>query len=203
MPSERSGPVAGVVLAAGASTRMGRNKLLFQLEGQSMLRRVAESALAAGLDPVIVVLGHEAERARLELDGLPCLSVLNPDYARGQNTSLCAGITAVPDGAAAAVVVLADMPFVTPAMIAAVMERYRDGPAPLVFSSYGGVQAPPTLYGRDLFPELRMLEGEGGGKQVVKRHASEAAMVSWPAEALTDLDVPEDFERVKARLGAA
>ena len=203
MPSERGGPVAGVVLAAGTSTRMGRNKLLFLLEGKTVLRRVAERVLASGLDPVIVVLGHEAERARQELIGLSCISVVNPDYERGQNTSLRAGITAVPDEAAGAVVVLADMPFVTPAMIASVVERYRGGEAALVFSSYNGVQAPPTLYGRDLFPELRALEGEGCGKQVVKRHASEAMMVSWPAEALSDFDSPEDYERVKACLAAA
>src|SRR5256885_9157549 len=73
--------VAGVILAAGASRRMGagRNKMLLQLEGESLLRRAARRALAAGLSPVIVVLGHEADKARAELQGLSCESVVNPD----------------------------------------------------------------------------------------------------------------------------
>jgi molybdenum cofactor cytidylyltransferase len=202
MPADRSGPVAGVVLAAGASTRMGQNKLLLRLEGETIVRRAARSALEAGLDPVIVVLGHEAEQALAELSGLPLQPVTNSDYARGVNLSVRVGIAAVPARAAAAVVLLADMPFVTDRMIAALVRRYRESAAPLVISDYAGVYAPPHLYDRFLFAELGAMEGEGCGKQVVKRHEAEAALVAWPAMALTDLDRPEDYERVKAQLSA-
>jgi CTP:molybdopterin cytidylyltransferase MocA len=81
-----------------------------------------------------------------------------------------------------------------------VAERFRQGTAPLVVSDYGGVNAPPTLYDRGLFPELLAMTGEGCGKQVVRRHLSEAAVVSWPESALTDIDLPEDYERMGARL---
>ncbi len=193
-------PIAGVLLAAGTSSRMGRNKLFLSLQGETVLRRAALTALAAGLDSLLVVLGHEAERAQGELAGLRCTTVLNPDYARGINTSLRTGIAAVPERAAAALVMLADMPFVTCQMLQAVVTRYRDGAAPLVVSSYGGVDAPPMLYDRSLFPELRALDGEGCGKQVVKRHRAESLEVHWPAAALQDLDVPADVDAVRAEL---
>jgi molybdenum cofactor cytidylyltransferase len=202
MPSDRSGAVAGVVLAAGASTRLGRNKLFLEIEGTTLLRRTVQRVASAGLDPIVVVLGHEAERARAELAGLRCQPIVNPDYALGVNSSLRAGITAV-SSANAAVVVLADMPFVTAAMIATLVERYRTGGAPLVISDYAGVNAPPMLYDHALFEELLAMQGEGCGKQVVKRHRAEAFSVSWPEEALTDLDVPEDYARVMAMVQAA
>ena len=201
MPSERTGPVAGVVLAAGSSTRMGRNKLFFELDGESLLRRAVRSALDGGLDPVLVVVGHEAGRARGELAGLACTPVDNPDHALGINRSLRTGISHIPGRARAAVVMLADMPFVTSDMLARLVARYRDSTAPLVISTYGDVNAPPMLYDRALFPELQQMKGEGCGRQVVRRHRHEAVAVSWPEAALQDIDVPEDYDRIKAELG--
>ena len=203
MQSERSDAVAGVVLAAGSSTRMGRNKLFFELDGETLLRRVVRRAIDAGLDPAIVVVGHEAERARTELEGLSCTPVDNPDHAKGINRSLRTGISHVPEHARAAVVMLADMPFVTSDMVAALVARYRESTAPLVISAYGDVNAPPMLYDRALFPELHQMAGEGCGRQVVRRHRHEAVAVSWPTAALQDIDVPEDYERIKAELGVS
>jgi molybdenum cofactor cytidylyltransferase len=202
MPSERAGAVAGVVLAAGTSSRMGQNKLFLQVEGEPLVRRVVGRAARAGFDPLIVVVGHEADLVRRALDGIPYRPVVNPDYERGVNSSLRAGIQAASETPArAAVVVLADMPFVTTAMMERLIDSYRSGDAPLVISDYGGVNAPPMLYDRSLFGELAVSEGQGCGKHVVKRHRDEAASVSWPEEALTDLDAPEDYERVKALVG--
>jgi molybdenum cofactor cytidylyltransferase len=200
MPSDRDGAVAGIVLAAGTSSRMGGNKLFFELQGETILRRAVRQALEAGLDPVVVVLGHEAERARQELATLRCRPVVNPEYQRGINHSLRTGLLKVPAEARAAVVLLADMPFVTADMITRMVACYRKSSAPLVISDYAGVNAPPMLYDRSLFPELEMMEGEGCGRQVVQRHRNEAEVTGWPFGALTDLDVPADFERVKAQL---
>lgn len=201
MRAEREGPVAGVVLAAGTSSRMGENKLLFRVEGTTLVRRAVQTVVSAGLAPVIVVLGHEAEQAVGELSGLEIEPVFNDDYALGIHTSLRTGIGAVPEGSCAAVVMLADMPFVTDRMIAALIERYRDSSVLAVVSDYAGVQAPPTLYDRLLFGELRAVKGEGCGKQVLRRHEKETIAVSWPAAAMTDIDRPEDYERVAAKLG--
>jgi molybdenum cofactor cytidylyltransferase len=200
MPVERTGTVAGVVLAGGSSTRMGENKLLFDLDGESVVRRVVRQAAAAGLDPVIVVLGHEADLVRRELDDLDprCRIVVNADYERGINSSLKTGIAALPANSAAVVVMLADMPLVTSEMIATLVAQYRASAAPLVISDYEGVNAPPMLYDRVLFDELRVMEGEGCGRQVVRRHQARAAVVAWPVDVLTDLDVPSDYERVRS-----
>src|SRR3989449_8580357 len=89
MPGER---VAGAVRAAGLSSRMGENKMLIEVGGRTLVRRAVETALSAGLDPVLVVVGHESERVRAELRGLSCTAVLNAEYARGMNTSLRAEI---------------------------------------------------------------------------------------------------------------
>jgi molybdenum cofactor cytidylyltransferase len=200
MPNDQ---VAAVILAAGSSTRMGQNKLLMALDGETMVRRAARAALAAGLDPVIVVLGHEAERVRGELAGLACRTVVNPDHMLGKGTSLQVGIRearALPE-AGAAVVILADMPFVTSAMLAALVERRRAAGAPMVVSRYGEVNAPPMLYGRALFDEMLALPGEACGKEMVRRHKQEAATMLWPEAALADVDVPEDYRRISAELG--
>lgn len=201
MPADRPGPVAGILLAAGTSSRMGRNKLLLELEGEPLLRRAARRALEAGLSPLVAVLGHEAERARAELGGFPSRVVVNPDFEAGITSSLHAGLAAVPDEASALVVMLADMPYVTPEMIAGLVERYRTGTAPLVISDYQGVNAPPMLYDRSLFGELAAMPGPGCGRQVVKRHRDEADVCTWPAAALADVDVPEDYERIASEVG--
>jgi molybdenum cofactor cytidylyltransferase len=201
MPSRREGPIAGILLAAGTSSRMGSNKMLFQLDGESILRRAVRRALEGGLSPLIVVLGHEFDKASKEVEDLRCQWAFNPMYRDGINSSVKAGILAVHRDSRAALVMLADMPFVTSEMIATMVERYRASEAPLVISDYGGVNAPPMLYDRSLFDELLTMTGEGCGRQVVKRHRDEAEVLAWPESALADLDVPEDYERIKAEGG--
>lgn len=196
MPSERNGRVAGVVLAAGSSARLGSNKLLIDIGGETVVRGAVRRALAAGLSPVIAVLGFEADRVTEALLGLDAALVVNPEYATGMHSSMQAGIARVPSDCEAAVVILADMPLVTAAMSAALVARFRKGSEPLVVSLYGGVQAPPTLYARALFPALGAA-GPGGGREVVRDHRDEAAVVEWPSAMLADLDRPEDVERLR------
>jgi molybdenum cofactor cytidylyltransferase len=175
----------------------GRNKLLLEVEGEPLVRRAARAALEAGLDPVLAVVGHEAERVRAALAGLGCRTVLNPDYERGLTTSLRAGIAALPAGTPAAVMVLADMPRVTAGMLAGLAAAHASAdPArrpPVVLSDYEGVPAPPTLFDRALFPELLALPDDRCPRSVVKRHREAAAVLRWPAAALADLDRPEDL----------
>jgi len=199
MPSEKTAIVGGVVLAAGPSSRMGANKLLFDVDCETVVRGAVRRALDAGLDPVIVVLGHEAARVERELDNLrpACRIVVNDDYELGINSSLKKGIASLPATVDAAVVVLADMPFVTTEMIASLVARYRESHPPLVISEYEGVNAPPMLYDRALFPELQTMEGESCGKVVVSRHRDEAEVLRWPGSALTDMDVPADYEGIR------
>ena len=202
MSATPSKPIAAVVLAAGTSSRMGRNKLLFELGGESVVRRAVRAAIEAGLDPVIVVLGHDADAVRAALASMRCRFVVNAQCAEGMNGSARAGIAALPPGVAAAVVLLADMPFVSAAMLGALVERYRTGDALLVVSEYDGVQAPPSLFDSSLFAELDSEAGRGCPKRMRRRHPEATAVVAWPAAALADLDVPADYERAKTQLAA-
>jgi molybdenum cofactor cytidylyltransferase len=179
---------------------MGRNKPLFDVEGEPLVRRAVRRAAAGGLIPVLVVVGHEADRVQHALDGVSHRLVPNPDHERGITDSLRKGVAALPPEADAVMVVLADMPLVTAAMIAEMVERYRGGTAPLVISEYDGVNAPPMLYDRSLFEELAGTEAQGCGRHVVRRHQGEADTVRWPGAALTDLDVPDDYEKMLALL---
>ncbi len=198
MTAERAGRIAGVVLAAGTSSRLGANKLLWRLDSEPLVRRAARQAVEAGLSPVIVVLGHEAEPVAAALAGLAVETVTNPGYRAGMAGSMQTGIEHVPGDCTAAVVLLGDMPLVTAGMIETLAERFRGGTEPLVLSLYGEVQAPPTLYARSLFPALAGA-GAGGGREVVLAHRSEAAEIRWPETLLADVDRPEDAARLGVR----
>ena len=192
--------VAGVILAAGASRRMGpgRNKLLLRLESESLVHRAARRASDAGLAPLVVVLGHEADLVRAELADLPCDFKLNLDFTGPTSGSLHKGLERLPPGVGAAVVMLPDMVHVTDKMLAALVAAAQGSDAPLVVSRYGEVTAPPLLFRRALFAELLAWTGEGCGKTVVQRHRGEAGFVDWPPAMLADIDTLEDFAAAQA-----
>lgn len=187
--------IAAVILAAGASTRMGRNKLLLPVDGLPMARRAAQVAIDAGATPVVVVVGNDHHAVREALGGLSCSFVINPDFAGPTSTSLHAGLRALPDGVDGVdgvVILLADMVHVTAPMVRTLMDAANTG-APLSVSRYGEVLAPPLLFRRALWPDLLAWHGEGCGKAVVKAHRHEAQVHDWPVEALRDVDTPEDY----------
>lgn len=191
--------VAGIVLAAGAARRMGSNKMRLRLDGEPLVRRAARRALAAGLDPVVVVLGRDADEVAEEIADLPCDLVVNEEFTGPTSGSLHLGLRRLPDATEGAVIVLGDMVEVTDSMIRALLDAARATPDPLVVSRYGDVTAPPLLFRRSLFPELLAWTGEGCGKAVVRRHRDEAVFLDWPVAALVDIDTPGDFERVVGR----
>ena len=198
-PTEESRlKVAGVILAAGASSRMRKNKMLLELEGESLVRRAVRRALSAGLSPVVVVIGHEPERMRVELQDLPVVFAVNPDFTGPTSGSLHRGLNALGEDVGAAVVMLGDMVRVTQETLTMLVAAARGTDAPLVVSRYGDVTAPPLLFRRALFPELLAWTGEGCGKTVVKAHSHEAMYVDRPVALLADVDTPEDFEALRA-----
>jgi molybdenum cofactor cytidylyltransferase len=193
-------PVAGIVLAAGSSTRMGRNKLLLDVGNEPLARRVVLTAVGAGLSPVLVVLGHEAADVEKAIGDATHRAVFNERYAESPRFSLQCGIRSVPEECAGAIVLLGDMPFVTKEMLREISLKGRKGSGvPLVVSRYGDVQAPPTFYSSSLFEEISGLSS-GCGRKIVERHLAEAAVLSWAPELLSDVDVAADYERVRAQL---
>jgi molybdenum cofactor cytidylyltransferase len=185
--------VAGIVLAAGASRRMGADKLLLTLDGETLVRRTCRHALEAGLDPVVVVVGEPDGAVCAALSGLNCRLAINPHGDGPMGASLRAGLAQLPPGADAAVVMLADMPRVSPRMLRALAAAAAGSDAPLVISTYGEVTAPPTLFRRGLFAELLASTDEHPGRAVARRHRAAARVLCWPAGRLLDLDTPADY----------
>ncbi|MCU0618873.1 MAG: nucleotidyltransferase family protein [Gemmatimonadaceae bacterium] len=185
--------VGAVLLAAGASTRMGRNKLLLPVDGVPLVRRTASRLLDAGVSPLMVVTGHAPEAVHGALDGLPVRWAHNAHFTGPTSGSLHAGLRALGGDVDAAVVMLADMPHVTTAMIAEVVAVLRADSHPLAVSRYGDVLAPPLGFARALWPELLAWSGEGCGKKVVVAHQDAAAILDRPVAALQDLDTPDDY----------
>lgn len=191
------GSIAAVLLAAGASRRMGANKLLLDVEGEPMVRRAARRLLDAGCTPLVVVTGHESELVREALVGLDVTFATSPDPTGPTSVSLHAGMRALSAESAATVVMLSDMVHVTATMLRELLASAERTDAPLVVSRYGEVFGPPLLFRRSLWPELLAWSGEGCGKVVVKAHLSQAVIHDWPAESLHDVDTPADYEAVR------
>lgn len=173
--------------------------MLAEVAGETLVHRAARSALSAGLDPLVVVVGHEADAARESLRDLPCHFAFNPSFRGSTSGSLHWGLERVPATAGGAVVLLGDMVGVTSQMIRALTDAAGARAAPLVVSRYGDVNAPPLLFRRELFPELLAWHGEGCGKAVVQRHRDEAHTLDWPVSALADVDTPADLAAFLAR----
>ena len=161
--------VAGVVLAAGTSSRFGAaNKLLARHDGRPLVEHAVETLLAAPVEPVVVVVGHEADRVVAALDGLAVECVENDAFAAGQATSLAAGIDALGGrDVDAAVIALGDMPFVQPATVSALCAAYADGASDALAAAYRGERGNPVLFDRRHFPALGDVEGDIGGRHIL------------------------------------
>jgi molybdenum cofactor cytidylyltransferase len=191
--------VSAVVLAAGASTRMGHQKLLLPLGGHPLVKRVVKAVCDAGFDDVLVVVGHEHERVLAALAGLRIRHALNPDFATGMGSSFR---TAVENLAAseAAMFALADQPLVTATEYRRVLDTYLQHHSPIVSVRYGDVMAPPHLFTREFFPELAVLEH--GARPVLLRHRDRTMILTFAPDLLADVDTPEDYEEVNRRLSS-
>jgi len=197
--------IAGVVLAAGTSSRMGRHKLLLDLGGTPVLQHVLDAAAAAPLDEVVVVVGRDAQRVAGAVRWTARTRfVLNPAFETGQASSLLAGLGAVEPDAEAAVILLGDQPGVRSEAIEAVVEAFRDGGGPAVQASYGGRPAHPTLLGRSLWPSLQGLSGDEGARGLLESLRSDRrTLVELGGEPPDDLDTDRDYERLRARFAGA
>ncbi|NMO17178.1 nucleotidyltransferase family protein [Pyxidicoccus fallax] len=187
-----------VLLAAGGSSRLGRPKQLLLHEGRSLVRRAAESALAAECGPVVVVLGAHREAVTSELTGLPVRTVEHADWAAGPGGSLVAGVRALTQDATvdAVLVMLCDQLRVDSAHLRALVETWQRTGAAVVASTYEGTQGVPALFSRAVFPELEALGPEQGARRVIARDASRVAEVPLPGGG-EDVDTAADLARLR------
>lgn len=193
--STRDPAVAGVVLAAGTSSRFdGANKLLADVDGQPIVRHAVRSLTAAdvALDPLVAVVGHEADAVAAALDGSGVEIVENPDYEAGQATSVRAGLEAAGD-VDAALFALGDMPFVRPRSVEGLVRAYRAGVAEALAVSYAGDRGNPVLFGRRHFGALSAVEGDTGGRDVLLDSEEGTLVETGDPGVLVDVDEPADL----------
>jgi molybdenum cofactor cytidylyltransferase len=191
-----------VILAAGASTRMGTPKQLLPCGNRSLLRRVVDTLLASPAWPVVVVLGAQAEIIRPEVVRLPVLVVENSEWSEGLASSIRAGMGVLESfslSLAAGVLVLGDQPGLTPDAINRLAATHRQTGNSIVAAGYGGHPGPPVLFARSHFHELLELRGPGGARPLLARHADQVAVVELP-ELAVDLDTPADYREFLSRL---
>lgn len=190
---EGAGPVAALVLAAGRSSRTGGpNKLLATIDGKPLVRHVVEAALASHAAGVTVVTGHMADRVTAALDGLPVSFTHNADFAEGLSTSLKAGIAALPDTIAAALVLLADMPRVEASAINQLIGTFDpERGVHAVVPTFEGRRGNPVLWSRRFFDALGAIQGDVGARHLIGENAAVVTEVELGPAVALDLDTRE------------
>jgi molybdenum cofactor cytidylyltransferase len=188
-------PIAGIILASGVSRRFGAaNKLLSPIEGEPIVRRTVRAYLEGGLQPVVVVVGYQAALVGDALAGLPLEIVHNPDFEQGQSRALVRGVHHLPSSISAAVIGVADQPFLTASVVCTLADQFVKSGASVIVPRYAGRQGNPVVFSRSLFPELLTVEGDQGGRPVLRRHEVEIEWVDFlDAEPAVDVDTLDEY----------
>jgi CTP:molybdopterin cytidylyltransferase MocA len=197
MPSGSGGPaaVAGILLAAGGGSRLGRPKALVELGGESLARRGVRLLRDGGAAPIVVVTGAVA----VDLPGV--LAVHNPDWRSGMGSSLTAGLATVPQGCGAAVIALVDQPLVGPEAVRRLIAAYLAG-ARVVVAAYNGAPRNPVLLAREHWPEVAALAaGDAGARAFLRANPELVTLVECgDTGSPDDLDTRADLERLSGQV---
>lgn len=203
-------PLAGIVLAAGNASRFrgGRadapSKAVAMLDGKPLVRRVVEAGRDAGLDPIVVVTGFRAADVAQALAGLDVRLVHNSAYEEGLARSLAAGLASLPASAPGAVILLADMPRVGPALIARMAQAFADHPdAAAVSPTRAGEPAHPVVLGRALFADAAELRGDAGARRLFAARGDVLEVDVEDEGATLDIDTPQALDDLRGRSQAA
>ena len=184
-----------VILAAGASTRMGQPKQLLRYNGQSLVQRICTEALATQTNGVTLVLGANAATILPEVRNLSVQVAHNEDWEQGMSTSVKKGLTSLLHDCPkveAVLFLLVDQPFVDHVIIKQFLNKFQQEKPLLIASDYGRNLGVPALFHQSLFPKLLQLEGAKGANRLLKQYADQAIRVPFPSAAI-DLDTPEDW----------
>jgi len=191
-------PVAGIILAAGASVRFGEPKQLLNWKGETFVHAVARTALEAGLSPVVIVVGANDEQITAAVVNLNVVIVKNEDWKSGQASSIKAGVSKVinsPASVGGAIFLLADQPQITPSIIQALVEKHAEGLYPIVAPMVLEQRANPVLFDRLTFTDLLEIKGDVGGRAIFHKH--KVAYLPWHDDRmLLDVDTPEHYQRL-------
>jgi molybdenum cofactor cytidylyltransferase len=184
--------IAGILLAAGQSRRFGRQKLLEPWRGEPLVRKTARCFLDAGLRPLVVVVSPDPRLVEA-LSGLPLRTVENAHPETGISGSIAVGLRALPETTDAALLGVADQPYLTAEVIAALMQAFSAGR--IVVPRWGDHRGNPPVFDRGYFPDLLALHGDQGGQRVISAHADAVIEVPLAARLGDDIDRPEEWPR--------
>jgi molybdenum cofactor cytidylyltransferase len=189
--------VHSVLLAAGKSERFGSAKILLPLGEKPLLRHIAEIILASEANNLTVVLGEVVEEARTALKDLPVQFKINEDWSSGQSTSIKTGLRALPGEASAALIFLADQPFISTELINEIIQRYKTSDDRVIIPRVGAQRTNPVLIDRSFFPDLEKIEGDTGARALFDRFP--ISWFDWEDERLLlDIDSPDDYKKIQA-----
>ena len=191
----KNGNVHALIMAAGQSRRMGSvNKLLAELDEKSLIRRVVENTCDSEISAITVVTGFESEKVENALAGLNVSFVHNPDYASGLASSLRCGVAALPSDCCGALVLLADMPYITTEMIDQLVKRFNDGSAnSIVQAASHGKRGNPVMWASRYFDELCNISGDVGARHLIGEHSEHVIEVELGDSAAMDIDTPAEL----------
>jgi molybdenum cofactor cytidylyltransferase len=192
------GMLGAIVLAAGASSRMGQPKQLLKYRGQTLLRRICEAAIEAECAPIVVVLGAHAQQIAAELDHLAVDATINPNWQSGIGSSIRAGVQRMIELSPildATLILLCDQPVVDASVIARLVQMYRESGKGVCAASFAQTLGPPVVVSRRFLEMLLRLPDDRGAKQLWLEHPEELCRFEC-AEGEIDLDTPEDLRRL-------
>jgi molybdenum cofactor cytidylyltransferase len=197
--------IRAIVLAAGASTRMGQPKQLLPYGRLTVLQTVLDVLLGCPLDGIVVVLGHNEDAVRGDLGGQPVTICRNPFPDRGMFSSVLCGLGVLPDGTSAALFVLGDQPWIRADVVQGVVEAYRRTGKGIIVPVHNGRRGHPTLIDLDRYGDaIRDLDGDSGLKPLVRGYPGDTLEVPVSEKGiLTDLDTPDDYRRALEELNAS
>jgi molybdenum cofactor cytidylyltransferase len=191
-----------IILAAGASTRMGTPKQLLRYGEQSLIGHIVQVAIASVCQPIIIVLGAYAERIKLEINSEQVHIIENSLFSQGMSTSIRVGIEAlnvINKEAKAVVLMVCDQPFISPQLINQLVEVHETTLKPIVASQYANTLGVPALFNRALFAKLTTLSGTEGARHIIKKYLQEVLAIPFP-EGVFDLDTPDDYEQLLLKI---
>jgi molybdenum cofactor cytidylyltransferase len=192
--------VVALILAAGQSSRMGRDKALLQYQGGTFLQIIMQNLREAGVDRAVVVLGHHAAEIQQTIDLDRAQVVVNENYRLGQTSSLQAGLKALDLPATDGILLcLVDHPAVSADLMRRILLAHRESGAPVVVPVYKGQRGHPIFIGRALFEELLALKTTDGANSVIRKYHDSTRWLSVDQEGvLLDVDRPEDYRRLSS-----
>lgn len=189
-----------VILAAGASARLGEPKQLVRFEGESLLRRIVKTALAASIDAtIVVVLGARIDVCRKELSDFDVEIAENADWEKGLSGSISVGLTRllnINPKIQSVLLVTCDQPFLTTEIINQMVEKYKERKPLIVACQYADTLGVPALFDEKLFARLKNLKTKGGAKKLIEKFYSETIALPFP-DGIFDVDTQEDFLNLK------